>query len=127
MQELAILAIVLILLGWIGYRLRRRRQPGRHGAAAPTLYHAVTISPCRGACSRARALWNIRYLSKEAPRLPLSGCDARPCHCRYLHYDDRRTEERRSPFGIARNAPGLPPSVERRQTHRRKIRSPLSA
>jgi hypothetical protein len=31
-----------------------------------------------------------RYLSAEAPKLPLPACDVRSCHCRFVHFEDRR-------------------------------------
>jgi hypothetical protein len=41
-----------------------------------------------------------RFLSNLAPRLPLDGCDAADCSCRFTHHNDRRTgKDRRSPFG----------------------------
>lgn len=46
-------------------------------------------------CDAARKIAGQRFLSKEAPRLPLTGCDQKECKCRYQHYTDRRTETRR--------------------------------
>lgn len=37
-----------------------------------------------------------RFLSREAPRLPLAGCTMKYCRCRYVHYKDRRQRERRN-------------------------------
>lgn len=31
-----------------------------------------------------------------APRLPLSGCDAGVCTCKYRHFEDRRAGDRRA-------------------------------
>jgi hypothetical protein len=62
-------------------------------------YHAVSIStpgldnnPCRAAMACA----GKRYLSSDAPRLPLPACDARTCKCRYEHHEDRRNAARRA-------------------------------
>jgi hypothetical protein len=38
----------------------------------------------------------VRFLSSEAPALPLAGCDARACTCRYRHHEDRRSSLRRA-------------------------------
>ena len=65
------------------------KRNGRHR------WHAVTIAAPANACAVAQACKGKRYLSSEAPLLPLKGCDGGRCDCRYRHYDDRREEERR--------------------------------
>lgn len=61
-------------------------------------YHAVAIKvPSEGTvCEAARALSGKRFLSDEAPKLPLQECDAEQCECTYTHYADRRHENRRA-------------------------------
>jgi hypothetical protein len=59
-------------------------------------WHAVAIVPAATACAAAQACKDNRYLSAEAPRLPLKGCDAARCDCRYGHFDDRRRGQRRA-------------------------------
>ena len=39
-----------------------------------------------------------RFLSSEAPLLPLAGCTETSCQCRYVHYADRREQDRRSTY-----------------------------
>lgn len=68
-------------------------------------YHAVSVQPCLMACERIRPLTGKRYLSREAPALPVSGCTNRQCRCRYVHHDDRRADERRV---IGEGRAGLP-------------------
>jgi len=58
-------------------------------------WHAVAIIPCAHACPTAKGASNVRYLSREAPTLPLAGCTARKCTCRYRHFQDRRSSPRR--------------------------------
>jgi hypothetical protein len=58
-------------------------------------WHAVTILAPASACAAAQACKGKRLLSTEAPLLPLKGCDAASCACRYRHYDDRRGPPRR--------------------------------
>lgn len=36
-----------------------------------------------------------RFLWNEAPQLPLPGCTLERCRCRYVHYRDRREQDRR--------------------------------
>jgi hypothetical protein len=54
----------------------------------PNPFHAVTI---QGNCEAARPLDGRRFLSKDAPSLPLAGCAAPGgCTCVYRHHPDRR-------------------------------------
>lgn len=94
-----------------------RKVPER--AATPTNpYHAVSILPGASACAAAYRSAGQRFLSREAPRLPLPSCDARTCGCRFKHFKDRRAGPRRN------NDVGLmtasPPSKERRQSRGRR-------
>ena len=59
-------------------------------------FHAVEIRCTKNACQAAKDTRGERYLSAEAPLLPLDQCD-RPdrCQCRYQHYKDRRGGSRR--------------------------------
>ena len=50
-------------------------------------------------CKAVRELGGGRYLSDEAPDLPVPGCTAERCTCSYIHYDDRREDDRRNPYG----------------------------
>ncbi|MBP8924343.1 MAG: hypothetical protein KBG75_00655 [Pseudomonadales bacterium] len=60
-------------------------------------YHAVTVVCSMDACDGVRRLSHKRFLSNDAPQLPLSYCTAKTCNCRYVHYSDRRNgEERRA-------------------------------
>lgn len=58
-------------------------------------YHAVSIIPGPGACPTARELRNRRFLSQDAPPLPLPMCGRDSCSCAYKHYEDRRLTRRR--------------------------------
>ena len=62
----------------------------------PKPHHAVVVVPGRHACNEAYALRNRRFLSREAPVLPLAGCGSAQCECRYEHHDDRRKGLRRA-------------------------------
>lgn len=63
---------------------------------APNKFHAVTIAPGLRPCPEARALQGQRFLSRDAPQLPLKNCGSPQCECRYEHYDDRRKTGRRA-------------------------------
>ena len=58
-------------------------------------FHCVAIRP-RKTCPAAEALGDRRYLSDEAPRLPLEACHRQQnCRCIYVHFEDRRQDLRR--------------------------------
>ena len=59
-------------------------------------WHAVHIAAGPKACDAVLALAKKRFLSSEAPRLPLAECP-RPgsCQCGYRHHKDRRSGPRR--------------------------------
>lgn len=83
-------------------------------------FHAVSIVPSARCCDTARQLQGIRFLSGEAPKLPLAGCQASSCTCRYSHHSDRREGSDR------RNRDVWNPLVamtmnERRQSRGRRI------
>ena len=60
-------------------------------------WHAVSIVTPGHACDAANALKGQRYLSNEAPPLPLKACPSPEyCRCTYRHYKDRRIGPRRA-------------------------------
>jgi hypothetical protein len=65
----------------------------RRGSIQP--WHAVTIAASASACPAAQACKGKRYLSRNAPRLPLAECDSTRCECKYRHFPDRRGSPRR--------------------------------
>lgn len=97
--------VLLIIIG--AAALRRRQNPAKSvtsGQSDPLAdgsgrYHAVSIRFGANPCNKARQLHGQRYLSAAAPRLPMDGCDAANCDCRFVHHADRRAgDDRRSPF-----------------------------
>lgn len=62
-------------------------------AGTMSRWHSVSIQSGEGGrCEAARALAGQRFLSTEAPPLPLADC-SKPddCRCRYSKHGDRRT------------------------------------
>ncbi len=80
-------------------------------------FHAVKIRCTKNACQAAQDTHGERYLSAEAPLLPLGQCD-RPdrCQCRYQHYKDRRGGSRRGAES------GLPTQSDAERVERRKAK-----
>ena len=103
-----IVGIVALLIAVAIFLKMRSRAPIKRDVEKPSLsgtarlkpeFHAVSIRPGPFACRVARELEGQRFLSDSAPRIPLAGCDASDCSCRFAHHPDRRTgDERRTPY-----------------------------
>ncbi|MET0536246.1 MAG: hypothetical protein ABW171_18675 [Steroidobacter sp.] len=90
----------------------------KKSAATGNPYHAVSVLPGDDACPAARRFSGQRILSRQAPRLPLSSCNAKTCTCRFKHHKDRRSGPRRnSDVGMVTSAF---PGRERRQSRGRR-------
>jgi hypothetical protein len=76
----------------------KKSQPAAPVAPKPKAkWHAVSVSSEAGSCFPARLLKGLRFLSTEAPPLPLTECtQPASCTCTYKKYNDRRAELRRS-------------------------------
>jgi hypothetical protein len=79
---------------------KEEKKKGKKPSATRTashIFHGVGIvSGESPQCSAARAIADQRFLSEEAPRLPLADCsNPQLCTCTYRHFDDRRTDLRR--------------------------------
>jgi hypothetical protein len=107
---------------------------GRNGAPMPDAkvrtarhhfvsnpWHAVSVVPSEGACAKARSLARMRFLSKDAPPLPLESCDARTCRCHYRHHEDRRRLARRAADGGSRRGGDRWSGLERRRGRDRRM------
>jgi hypothetical protein len=98
-----LIAAVLVLLR---YAVSARREAAEDDTAPEkpekTSYHAVSIKISGNACRAARDMAGRRFLSSEAPRLPLPRCDVSNCKCSFVHHKDRRVgRDRRSPFSVS--------------------------
>ena len=100
------------------YKSKIKGEPVRDVRVANP-YHAVAIVPGAKACEEARHLMRKRFLSADAPLLPLKNCDAAKCTCRYQHFQDRRSEPRRVTDGAIVRMNGTWQGVERRRGGRR--------
>ena len=106
-MNLTLIALLLVLLLgiWLIVRLRQGARADSSTApanrsAAKSVFHAVSIKFSGNACKAARDIAGQRFLSTDAPKVPLAGCDALECNCRFIHHKDRRIgKDRRSPFG----------------------------
>jgi hypothetical protein len=78
----------------------RKARPDPKPAPAtrrPEPWHSVSIVSRVVLCDAAWQRRSQRYLSREAPRLPLPECDrTEACRCVYRHHTDRRAGSRRA-------------------------------
>jgi hypothetical protein len=77
-------------------------------------WNAVSVVPGPRGCLAVRGLTNRRYLSADAPRLPVPECSMALCECRYKHHADRRAKVQRK-----RDRDGMSPPYN--ATERRSI------
>src|SRR5262245_14086958 len=82
------------LFGWFGRKDSAPAMP-RERPRSENQFHAVSIITGPQACDAAKAREGFRFLSREAPRLPLKECTFPNCTCRYVHHADRRVFARR--------------------------------
>lgn len=84
-------------------------------------WHAVAIKAKGESCDAVQARRATRFLSSDAPRLPLAECSTSDtCTCVYKHHADRRAHARRQDEkddGLRRSTKV---EQERRQTHDRR-------
>ncbi|MGI9342449.1 MAG: hypothetical protein ACR2QV_06335 [Gammaproteobacteria bacterium] len=83
-------------------------------------YRAVAVKPGGSPCGAVLELADQPFLVNKAPLLPLKDCGKAACDCAYERLDDRRTEDRRHPFGsLSNNRIGSHYGEERRDNDRR--------
>ncbi len=93
------LFIILPLCLWLNYRSKSTQRTSHKDTQQ---FHAVSIKPCANACTQVKKLKRKSFLASEVSQIPLTGCNAKACTCRYVHYKDRRDgENRRYPSGLA--------------------------
>ncbi len=100
---LALLGALVLATGaacWFVFR-RPSAAEGRapQQAKAGGRFGAVEIRIRGRACEPARSLKGQRFLSREAPALPLPACTAAQCTCKFTKWSDRRSESRRLEHG----------------------------
>ena len=101
-------------LEWLGLKQPEPPSPPQ----VDRTYHAVSIVAGPNACGAAHRFAGHRFLSRQAPPLPLPTCDAFNCQCRFRHHQDRRSgARRRSDIGLM---PGAYAGAERRRARGRR-------
>ncbi len=121
--------VVVLLIGFLAYRVRsephvksrvkRRKSSAKIAESLPSKttpkaarnsskkavphgeFHCVEVVPHEGtACEAVRSIKGKRFLSAEAPAIPLAGCTEANCKCDFAHHEDRRVGDRRDPVGL---------------------------
>lgn len=113
------------LLYWFFHHPKRdpHRNNQKHGRKnshkhqhefSHSLYHCVEAHAHKDSCRAAKALHGKRFLSAQAPSLPLKQCKQKHCHCDYIHHEDRRVETRRQDVGLQHDLYGQNGETEKR-------------
>lgn len=103
---LLIMLVLIVSCAWLFFRYRQEKAKKHHHKTKPLHelhpYHCVTIETAEHCCKAVEKLLDKRFLSVDAPQLPLHNCQISNCQCHYQHYDDRRDEHagRRNNFGL---------------------------
>ncbi|MGB7932552.1 MAG: hypothetical protein WCH04_10080 [Gammaproteobacteria bacterium] len=117
---LLLMAVVFVVAFWLWQHRAKINSFSRVAADSDSSnYHCVVITYGKNPCDAVKRLESKRFLSTEAPALKLPGCTADSCQCRYVHYEDRREEERRNPYGKYSSTSVLMGQERREQTGRR--------
>lgn len=123
--------VIIVCLGLLmaptlssGGRKNRKAAAARGEAARirRNPYQSVSVIPGQSACEEVRKLADRRFLSNEAPLIPLAECGGEKCSCKYVHHEDRRDRlsERRLPASLSTELYAQAERPERRmQTGRR--------
>jgi hypothetical protein len=109
---LYIIVIALILVAcffWYAserfiFKLKNALENDANNALFESPFKCVTIKLCAHPCKNARELQTKPLLAKDAPTLPLLGCNAITCKCSFERHEDRRTGSDRRDKEDARRA-----------------------
>ncbi|MCK9259758.1 MAG: hypothetical protein RBT39_11420 [Azoarcus sp.] len=104
-MENAAMLMTLVAVGLLAFVIIRKRTDEdetppemEHERTHRRSFHAVEVRAAGKACASSRALKGKRYLSTEAPPIPLPTCTQEVCSCVYVHFDDRRVLQRRDVY-----------------------------
>jgi hypothetical protein len=124
-MKIVLLLAAVVLIAWVFYSKRKPLVSTKTTAKTPlnasttTQYKCVVIEPGLVACKQAEAMKDKKILRDHAPVLPLAGCHLGQCDCKFIRYDDRRTDERRNESYVARSV-YVDDHDKRAKTERRK-------
>lgn len=98
-------------------KIKKTAPSSEATSTASKSYTAVTIVPGPDACEAVLTFDGKRFLSGDAPILPLADCGSSSCTCKYVHHEDRRdiSDDRRQAFSLRTDLHGSAGEEERRQ------------
>ena len=119
---IAALIAVFVMLWRSPQTINGTQRRGEKAKSIRSPYKSVSIVCASDACEAAKALAEKRLLSSTAPLVPLSGCTAYTCACKYAHYDDRRSDSggRRALAALTTDPFKHNTGNNRRSDHRRR-------
>jgi len=82
---------------WSSRSKKNSRKSSASSTTASNPYHCVELKIPYNACEAVEKFHGKRFLSAQAPQLPLPDCDQQ-CNCKFKHHNDRRVEDRRDAF-----------------------------
>jgi len=89
----ALIPIAVVLIWFYLKRAKARSSSSRKTASSTSnreeKFRAVSIQTGPRACTAAKYLKDKKFLSAQAPELPLSRCDISDCKCKYVYHKDR--------------------------------------
>ncbi|MFT6957610.1 MAG: hypothetical protein ACJAYC_002623 [Halieaceae bacterium] len=99
-------------------RIKRRRS-----FPAAFQYSSVSIITPKVCCEAASDFVGVKFLVKNAPKLPLPGCDQAAASAFNRHHADRRDEDaqRRALYGLRSELHPLHTGKERRERKERRV------
>jgi hypothetical protein len=122
-MRIVILAFLVATIAFWWYqatRQRKRRLALTGKRNTDKTYHCVEVRTGTPACEAAKQFGSTRFLSAQAPILPVSGCTLPICKCSYIHHNDRREDDRRNPYGRWSTIPPAIVGERRARADRRK-------
>lgn len=98
--KILLLIALLLVAGYFWQARKNTRQKlqplSKNTKTARPAHRCVIIEPGLIPCKAIHAYEGKRILMDKAPTLPVQGCDAKQCECRFQRYDDRRVGPRRT-------------------------------
>ncbi len=123
---LYVLILIGIVLIWLYLKRSKAKssptpKPSSTASSRKKDFGAVSIQIGSHACSAAKYLKGKKFLSSQAPALPLSKCDIGDCRCKYRYHKDRRSEDdRRYPSALMQSVFSDKEKRENAKSGRRK-------